>query len=112
VLQEMLAYFAEVWKIRQKQPPKFDLISMLAHGEATRDLPCGETGVLSNTVGKRMTYRVSYEDGLAAASDARGHEGVRRTEYFRTESEARNRASCSRTAIATPSPCATVPAPF
>jgi len=39
VLQEMLAYFAEVWKIRQKEPPKFDLISMLAHGEATRDLP-------------------------------------------------------------------------
>ena len=35
----MLAYFAEVWKIRQKEPPKFDLISMLAHGEATRDLP-------------------------------------------------------------------------
>src|SRR5438874_2617581 len=26
VLQEMLAYFAEVWKVRQKQPPKFDLI--------------------------------------------------------------------------------------
>jgi len=25
-------------------------------------------------------------------SDARGHEGVRRTEYFRTEYEARNRA--------------------
>jgi hypothetical protein len=53
---------------------------------------CGETGVLSNTVGKRTTYRVSYEDGLAAASDAQGHEGVRRTEYFRTEYEARNRA--------------------
>jgi hypothetical protein len=33
----MLAYFAEVWKIRQKQPPKFDLISMLAHGEAFPD---------------------------------------------------------------------------
>src|SRR5271155_1497804 len=37
VLQEMLAYFAEVWKIRQKQPPKFDLISMLAHGDTTRN---------------------------------------------------------------------------
>jgi hypothetical protein len=55
-------------------------------------MSCEETGVLSNTVGKRMTYRVSYEDGLVAASDARGHEGVRRTEYFRTEYEARNRA--------------------
>src|ERR1700688_17988 len=39
VMQEMLGYFADVWKIRQKQPPKFDLISMLAHGEATHDLP-------------------------------------------------------------------------
>ena len=39
-----------------------------------------------------MAYQVSYEDGLASAGDARGHEGVRRTEYFRTESEARNRA--------------------
>ena len=35
-----------------------------------------------------MAYQVSYEDGLVSA----GHEGVRRTEYFRTESEARNRA--------------------
>jgi len=39
-----------------------------------------------------MTYRVSYEHGLPAASDARGHERVTRTEYFRTEDEARNRA--------------------
>ena len=39
-----------------------------------------------------MAYQVSYEDGLASAGDARSHEGVRRTEYFRTESEARNRA--------------------
>src|SRR6202030_4263018 len=39
ILQQMLAYFTEVWKVRQQQPPKFDLISMLAHGEATRDLP-------------------------------------------------------------------------
>ena len=39
-----------------------------------------------------MAYQVSYEDGLASAGDARGHEGVRRTEYFRTEYEARNRA--------------------
>jgi hypothetical protein len=53
---------------------------------------CGETGVLSNAVGKRMTYRVSYEDGLTGASGARDHEAVKRTEYFRTEYEARNRA--------------------
>src|SRR5437870_13082113 len=29
VMQEMVSYFADVWKIRQKQPPKFDLISMM-----------------------------------------------------------------------------------
>lgn len=39
-----------------------------------------------------MTYRISYEDGLAAAAGARGHEGVTRTEYFRTEFEALRRA--------------------
>src|SRR5207244_8556170 len=27
---------------------------------------------LSNTVGKRMTYRISYEDGLAASADFEG----------------------------------------
>jgi len=39
-----------------------------------------------------MTYRISYDDGLAAASGARGREGVTRTEYFRTEHEALKRA--------------------
>jgi hypothetical protein len=39
-----------------------------------------------------MTYRISYEDGLAAAADAAYLEVVARTEYFRTEYEALNRA--------------------
>src|ERR1700742_2802695 len=39
ILQQMLDYFTDVWKTRQNQPLKFDLISMLAHGEATRELP-------------------------------------------------------------------------
>ena len=39
ILQQMLTYFTDVWNVRRQQPPKFDLISMLAHGEATRDLP-------------------------------------------------------------------------
>jgi hypothetical protein len=37
-----------------------------------------------------MTYRVSYEDALTATSGSQ--EGVMRTEYFRTEFEALNRA--------------------
>jgi hypothetical protein len=37
-----------------------------------------------------MTYRVSYEDALTVTSGSQ--EGVTRTEYFRTEFEALNRA--------------------
>ncbi len=37
-----------------------------------------------------MTYRVSYEDALTSTSGSQ--EGVTRTEYFRTEFEALNRA--------------------
>jgi hypothetical protein len=51
-----------------------------------------ESDVLSNTVGNEMTYRISYDDGLAAMAGARDHEGVTRTEYFRTEYEALQRA--------------------
>ena len=39
-----------------------------------------------------MTYRISYDDGLVATTDAQDHEGVTRTEYFRTEYEALKRA--------------------
>ena len=39
-----------------------------------------------------MTYRISYDDSLAATTGAGGHEGVTRTEYFRTEYEALQRA--------------------
>src|SRR5579864_8138944 len=30
--------FQDMWDERSKQPPRFDLVSMLAHGEATRDM--------------------------------------------------------------------------
>ena len=35
-LRECLAYFTELWDRRAKEPPKPDLISMLAHGAETR----------------------------------------------------------------------------
>jgi cytochrome P450 len=34
-----LAYFTELWNQRVKLPPKNDLVSMLAHGAATRNMP-------------------------------------------------------------------------
>ena len=43
------------------------------------------TGVLSETAGNEMTYRISDDDGLA-------REAVKRSEYYRTEFEAMRRA--------------------
>src|SRR6266513_3267653 len=37
-LLECATYFARLWKERINQPPKSDLLSMMAHSEATRDM--------------------------------------------------------------------------
>ena len=37
-LLECAAYFSKLWKERINQPPKSDLLSMMAHSEATRDM--------------------------------------------------------------------------
>jgi cytochrome P450 len=37
-LLECATYFAKLWKERINQPPKSDLLSMMAHSEATRDM--------------------------------------------------------------------------
>jgi cytochrome P450 len=37
-LMECAAYFSRLWKERIDQPPRSDLLSMMAHGEATRDM--------------------------------------------------------------------------
>jgi cytochrome P450 len=37
-LLECAAYFGKLWKERINQPPKSDLLSMMAHSEATRDM--------------------------------------------------------------------------
>ena len=37
-LQECGTYFQELWNERIKQPPKTDLLSMMAHSEAMRDM--------------------------------------------------------------------------
>jgi len=37
-LEECGSYFAELWKERVNQPPKIDLISLMAHADATREM--------------------------------------------------------------------------
>ena len=38
ILGECLAYFSNLWRERAAQPPKFDFISLLAHGAETKDM--------------------------------------------------------------------------
>lgn len=47
-LSKMLAIFNQLWEERAKQPPRFDLISMLAHDPATKDLPQNPREFLGN----------------------------------------------------------------
>jgi cytochrome P450 len=70
-LTQMGEIMAALWKERAAQPPKFDLISMMAHAEATQDMPLrefiGTFGLL--IVGGNDTTRNSMTGGLMAASD-------------------------------------------
>ena len=67
-LKNMAETMARLFNERQGEPPKFDLLSMLAHGAATRDMPLREfMGNLALLiVGGNDTTRNSMTGGLLA----------------------------------------------
>jgi cytochrome P450 len=67
-LKKMAEYMSCLFEERRGQPPKFDLLSMLAHGAATREMPLREfMGNLALLiVGGNDTTRNSMTGGLLA----------------------------------------------
>ncbi len=67
-MKKMAEYFRKLWDVRAAAPPTFDLISMLAHSDATRNMPplefIGTLGLL--IVGGNDTTRNSMSGGLMA----------------------------------------------
>jgi cytochrome P450 len=70
-LRKMLEYFTRLWNERVNAPPRTDLISMLAHGPATRNMgPMEYMGNLALLiVGGNDTTRNSMTGGLLALHD-------------------------------------------
>jgi len=67
-LHKMLAYFTRLWNERVNAPPKTDLVSMLAHNPATRNMSPQEYmgNLMLLIVGGNDTTRNSMTGGLLA----------------------------------------------
>ena len=66
-LQKMAAAMGALFDERAAQPPKFDLLSMLAHGEATRHMPISASSWATLSlliVGGNDTTRNSMTGGV------------------------------------------------
>ena len=74
VLLDCLATFTELWNERVNEPPRGDLISMLAHGEATRNMQPYEFlgNLMLLIIGGNDTTRNSISGGVLALNQNPG----------------------------------------
>jgi cytochrome P450 len=71
VLMECLEYFQDLWKQKEEMAPNNDLISMLVHGDATRNMPPLEYlgNLVLLIVGGNDTTRNSITGGVLALNE-------------------------------------------
>ena len=74
IMMDCLAYFLDLWKQRADKPPAGDLVSMLAHGESTRNMDHQEYlgNIILLIIGGNDTTRNSISGGLTFLNENPG----------------------------------------